>query len=84
MKKNGALLESSLLAIKIYIYIYIFTENNLVWPIKAQLISKSACSQVSHPVAQSLGNITSAQTIYTKAISFPLACQGDALTEPKI
>jgi len=55
-----------------------------VWPIKAQLIFKSAGSQLSHPVALSLGNIIEAHTIYTKAISFPQACQGHALGEPKI
>lgn len=59
-------------------------ESNLVWQIKAQLIFKSACSQLSHPVALSLGNIIEAHTIYTKAISFLQACQGDALGEPKI
>lgn len=31
------------------IKMYFFSENNLVWPIKAQLISQSAWSQVSHP-----------------------------------
>lgn len=63
---------------------FFFWKSNLVWQIKAQLIFKSACSQLSHPVALSLGNIIEAHTIYTKVISFPQACQGDALGEPKI
>lgn len=68
----------------LFSFFFFLRESNLLWQIKAQLIFKSACSQLSHPVALSLGNIIEAHTIYTKVISFPQACQGDALGEPKI